>query len=158
MILRSPVLASIDNILKNNPDPILDWAYPDGLGNRLGARYSAVSAPDGLLAMRAISHPAASAHSALCHSANKKAARVIRAARVKLSVCAQLEVDVNDATTLADDAVVVIAAVPLTVAVVPDAVADPLKVADPTPPETASSSSSVSSIKTSMVFLLVNWS
>jgi hypothetical protein len=59
-----------------------------------------------------------------------------------------------DAVSEADDTVVAIVTVPLTVALAPDAVAEPLKLAIPTPPEIASSCSSVSSIKNSIMFLL----
>jgi hypothetical protein len=66
----------------------------------------------------------------------------------------QVEDDESDADRLADDAVVAIVPVPLTVAVVPDAVDERVKVAEPAPPETASRSSSISSIKISMAFSL----
>jgi hypothetical protein len=56
----------------------------------------------------------------------------------------------------ADEAVVAVVTAPLTVAVVPDAVAEPLKDADPAPPEIASSSASVSSIMISISYLLAN--
>jgi hypothetical protein len=50
----------------------------------------------------------------------------------------------NDPDTLAEDAVVAMVNVPLTKGLVPDAVFEKLKVADPAPPATASSSASVS--------------
>jgi hypothetical protein len=67
-----------------------------------------------------------------------------------------LQVEDEEAVTdrLADEAVVAIVTVPATVAVVPDAVSVRLRVADPAPPETASSSASVSSIMISMFSLL----
>jgi hypothetical protein len=60
---------------------------------------------------------------------------------------------------LAVDAVVFMVKVPVTVAFVPDAVLVNIKVADPAPPATASSSDSFNSIKVSMVvpvFLLLS--
>jgi hypothetical protein len=54
---------------------------------------------------------------------------------------------------LADDAVVAIVPVPLTVAVVPDAVAERAKLADPAPPLIRSSSVSLSSMMISMRIL-----
>jgi hypothetical protein len=62
----------------------------------------------------------------------------------------QVEEDENVPDRLADDAVVWIVKVPLTVAVVPDAVSVTEKDAVPEPPATASSSASVSSIIISM--------
>ena len=63
----------------------------------------------------------------------------------------QVEDDENDPDWLAVDAVVDCVKVPLTVAVVPDARLLNEKVADPLPPETSSSCSSVSSIMISIV-------
>jgi hypothetical protein len=78
-----------------------------------------------------------------------------RAAAVKRSGF-QVEVDENVPDALADEVVVAIAKVPVTVASVPDAVPAKLKVTVPTPPATASSSASVSSIMISISFLLAN--
>ena len=57
---------------------------------------------------------------------------------------------------LADDAVVAIVPVPLTVAVVPDAVAARAKLADPAPPLICLSSVSLSSMMISMHILHTN--
>ena len=62
----------------------------------------------------------------------------------------QLDDDEKFPLKLADDAVVLIFTVPDVVAVVPDAVSVKLKVTDPVPPATASSSASFSSIMISM--------
>ena len=78
-----------------------------------------------------------------------KAARETPRRRQKKAL--QLEDDESDADRLDDDAVVAIFPVPLVVALVPDAVAERLRLADPAPPATASSSSSVSSMKISIV-------
>jgi hypothetical protein len=59
----------------------------------------------------------------------------------------------NDPDRLADVAVVAILRVPLTTAVVPNAVSVTLKDAVPEPPATASSSASVSSITISIISL-----
>jgi hypothetical protein len=56
--------------------------------------------------------------------------------------------------SLADDAVVAIVPVPLTVAVVPDAVAERAKLADPAPPLIRSSSVSLSSMMISSMRIL----
>ena len=70
------------------------------------------------------------------------AARIIHAAAMKRSGL-QVEDEENDPDRLADEAVVVILRVPLTVAVVPDAEsAGRVKDAVPEPPATASSSAS----------------
>ena len=78
------------------------------------------------------------------------AARMIRAAAMKRSGL-QVEDEENDPDRLADEAVVAIARVPLTAALVPDAEPVKLKDADPEPPATASSSASVSSIMISII-------
>jgi hypothetical protein len=77
---------------------------------------------------------------------------MIRAAAMKRSGL-QVEDDENVPDKLADEAVVAIAKVPLTDAVVPDAVFVKEKEAVPEPPATASSSASVSSIMISILFL-----
>ena len=56
---------------------------------------------------------------------------------------------------LAEDAVVAMVTVPLTRALVPEAVLVKLNVADPAPPATASSSASVNSIMISIEVLVV---
>jgi hypothetical protein len=61
-----------------------------------------------------------------------------------------VELDENVPDKEAEDAVVLIVSVLLTTAVVPDAVLLKLKVADPTPPDTWSSSLFASSIRISM--------
>jgi hypothetical protein len=67
----------------------------------------------------------------------------------------QVEDEENDPDRLPDEAVEVTLRVPLTVAVVPDAVsAERVKVADPEPPATSLSSASVSSITISIFSLL----
>jgi len=67
------------------------------------------------------------------------------------------QLQVEDEETVPDrlavDAVVAIVAVPVTVAVVPDAVAETAKLADPAPPLIRSSSASLSSIMISMRIL-----
>ena len=70
------------------------------------------------------------------------------------SVIAEVEDEERVADRLADDAVVAMVAVPDTVAVVPDAVAERDKLADPAPPLIRSSSVSLSSIINSMCILL----
>jgi hypothetical protein len=62
----------------------------------------------------------------------------------------QVEDDENDPDWLADEAVVAWLKVPCTLAVVPDAVLLKLNDADPAPPETALSSSALSSIMISI--------
>jgi hypothetical protein len=75
-----------------------------------------------------------------------------RAAAMKHSRL-QVEDELNDPDRLAEEAVVAIVKVPLTVAVVPDAEFEKLKVADPAPPLIWSSSVSVSSIMISICIL-----
>jgi hypothetical protein len=70
-----------------------------------------------------------------------------RAAILRLT-CAYVEDEENVPDWLAEDAVVDWVSVPLTVAVVPDAVFVMLKLASPRPPATKSSSDSLSSIRT----------
>jgi hypothetical protein len=82
------------------------------------------------------------------------AARIIRSAAMKRRGL-QVEDEENVPDSLADEAVVAIVRVPLTAAVVPDDVFVKLKDAVPTPPATASSSASVSSIMISIILLLV---
>ena len=62
----------------------------------------------------------------------------------------QVEDELNVPDRLAEEAVVLIVRVPLVAAVVPDAVFVKLKVTDPEPPTTASSSASLSSIMISI--------
>jgi hypothetical protein len=82
----------------------------------------------------------------------KTAARVTRAAAVKRSeVQTVSDSDENDPDMLADVVVVAIFTVAITVAKGPDAVLEKLIDAIPLPPETASSSASVSSIMISIL-------
>ena len=67
----------------------------------------------------------------------------------------QLEDEENAPDNEAEEAVVAMVKVPLTAAVVPDAVFEKVKVADPAPPATRPSSASVSSIKISTLALLM---
>jgi hypothetical protein len=69
----------------------------------------------------------------------------------------QLELEENDPERLAEVAVVAMVNVPLTDALVPDAVSVKLKDAVPDPPEISSSSASVSSITSSMILSLILW-
>jgi hypothetical protein len=62
----------------------------------------------------------------------------------------------NDPDWLADEAVVLWVTLLVTVAVVPDAVFVSVQDADPEPPATSLSSDSVSSIKISIILLLVH--
>jgi hypothetical protein len=64
----------------------------------------------------------------------------------------QVEDEENDPDRLADEAVVAIFKVPLTVALVPDALPVKVKDADPEPPATSLSSASVSSIMISIFY------
>ena len=77
------------------------------------------------------------------------ATRINRAATL-ISADAYVEEEEKAPDRLAEDAVVCMVNVPLTAAVVPDAVTVPLKEAVPEPPATASSSASVSSRMISM--------
>ena len=67
----------------------------------------------------------------------------------------QVEDDENIPEALADEAVVAIVRVPLTAAVVPDAEFETVNEADPEPPATSLSSASLSSIKISILPLLL---
>jgi hypothetical protein len=78
-----------------------------------------------------------------------KAARMTRAAAIKNEL--QLEDDEKFPIIEAEEAVVATVKVPLTAAVVPDAVTLPLNEAVPEPPATCLSCSSFSSIKISIV-------
>jgi len=77
------------------------------------------------------------------------AAQVIHTAALKHG-WPQVEDEENVPDRLAEEAVVRMVRVPATVAVVPDAVFVKLKLADPAPPATASSSVSVNSIMISI--------
>jgi hypothetical protein len=76
------------------------------------------------------------------------ATRMTRAATI--TYLRHVEDEENDPDRLAEDAVVARVNVPLTDALVPDAVSVKLKLADPEPPATASSSEPVSSIMISI--------
>jgi hypothetical protein len=83
---------------------------------------------------------------------SRTAARISRAAARKYGQL-QVEDELKLPDRLAEEAVVLIVRVPPTTAVVPDAVPVKLKLADPEPPLTRSSSASLSSMMISMCIL-----